>query len=141
MEVDDVESPLVEQALERPPVHERMSGLLREPDGHRAERAPQTVDDDAFIIADGRRITPSGERAICVVVADHGYIMAGTYERMRERLHGHRVAAEATRRVEGGDHAEAERRHETAGMGAARRPIATTSSRAASVACALARQV
>ena len=119
--------PFVEQFPERPSMNEGTSRLLRQPDGDRAEHAAQPMHDDTRRrTSGGACVAAARERAIRVVVADDGDLMSSAHECARERLHCHRITAEASRRIERGDHAEAKRRHETAGMGAARRPIVTT---------------
>ena len=139
--MDDVEAPVVEEPAEGRAVHDGPTGLLREPDGDRSEPAGESLDDDAVVDLRRNRCVVAGERAVRVVVAHHGDVMTGAHQRASERLHGHGIAAEAARRIERGDHAEAKRRHETAGTGAARRASAATSLSAESVARALARQV
>ena len=122
VKVDDVERAAVEDPAQGRAVHDRAARLLRERDGDRR---------DAGSRVDGRRrhrhprggigIAVARQRAIRVVVAHDGDVMPRAHERARERLHGHGVPAEAPRRIERGDHAEAKgltRRRERARRGA-----------------------
>ena len=68
----------------------------------------------------------AAEDAVAVFLMHHGHVMAPRRQRARHPLHADGVAAEGMGRVEGGEHDDGERAHETSQTsGAGKRPGAT----------------
>ncbi len=107
VEVDDVEASLLEQPPDRGSLRPEPSRLVRPERGEQAEPAVQRVDRDAGRRLEGtQRVTAAHGLERVGAVHDVDLVTAAC-KRTHEAVDEDRVAAEALRSVERGDHAEA----------------------------------
>ncbi len=106
--VDHVEAG-IENLAQCPGLEERISGLLRGQGREPSERALQAMHHDPRMLPPGWPWVPAGQRTVGVLAVDDLDVMAPAREFAGQPLDEDPVAAEIVGRVEGRDHAEAQR--------------------------------